>query len=361
MITVVAAIFVLSLLILVHEWGHFLAARLFGVKVKRFSVGFGPRIWGIQKGDTDFCVSAIPLGGYVKLLGEEEEALSPSEKPYAFSEKPLWQRMAIVFAGPLFNFLLAWLIFSLFFLSKGKPHLLPEVGKVMSGTPAEKAGLKAGDLILEINGVAVKSWEELTREVRRSAGKNLKLKVKRDGKTVVLTVVPEIREVKNIFGETERVPVLGIIASGNFYTESLPPWRALWEGWLKMVSVTKLTFTALVKLIERVLPLSTIGGPLLIAQMAGEQAKQGFMALLLFAGVLSVNLGILNLLPIPMLDGGHLFFYTIEAVRGRPLAPQTQERLQKVGLALLIAIMALAFYNDLLRILSRWIPPLTPH
>ena len=361
MITIVAALFVLSLLILVHEWGHFLAARLFGVRVERFSIGFGPRLWGLKKGDTDFCISAIPLGGYVKLLGEGEEVLSPSEKPYAFSEKPLWQRAAIVFAGPLFNFLLAWLIFSLFFVLKGKPYVLPEVGKVMAGSPAEKAGLKAGDLILEINGVAVKTWEELTQEVRRSGGRDLRLTIKRGKETLVVTVVPEVREVKNLFGETEKVPVLGIVASGSFRTESLPPWAALWEGLAKMFSVTKLTFMALVKLIERALPLSSLGGPLLIAQMAGEQAKQGFMALLLFSGVLSVNLGIINLLPIPMLDGGHLFFYTLEAVRGRPLSPQTQERLQKIGLALLIALMVLVFYNDLARLFPRWIPQFRPH
>jgi len=143
MITIGAALFVLSLLILVHEWGHFLAARFFGVRVERFSIGFGPRLWGVKKGETDFCISAVPLGGYVKLLGEGEKVLSLSERPYAFSEKPLRHRVAIVLAGPLFNFLLAWVVFSLFFAVKGKPYVLPEVGKVMAESPAEKAGLSA--------------------------------------------------------------------------------------------------------------------------------------------------------------------------------------------------------------------------
>jgi len=174
-------------------------------------------------------------------------------------------------------------------------------------------------------------------------------------------VVPEIKELKNIFGEAVKVPVLGIVASGRFRTESLSPWRAFWEGGVKVYSLTKLTFLALVKLIERALPLSSLGGPLLIAQMAGEQAKQGFMALLLFSGILSVNLGVINLLPIPMLDGGHLFFFALEAVRRRPLSLQTQERLQKIGLALLIALMVLVFYNDLVRLFPRWIPKLRPH
>ncbi len=361
MLTVLAALFVLSLLILVHEWGHFLAARFFGVRVLRFSIGFGPRLGGLRWGETDFCVSLVPLGGYVKLLGEGEEPLSPGDRPYAFSEKPLWQRAAIVFAGPFFNFLLAWLIFALFFALKGRPYLLPEVGKIMEGSPAEKAGLRPGDLIREVNGVRINSWEDLTREVRRSAGQQVRLRIEREGQILVLEITPEVREVKNIFGETEKVPVIGIVASGKMRTEKIAPWMALWEGLVKMFSVLKLTLVALLKLIERALPLSTLGGPLLIAQMAGEQARQGFMALLLFSGILSVNLGLINLLPIPMLDGGHLVFYAVEAVRGKPLSPQTQERLQKIGLAFLLALMILVFYNDLLRLFPKWWPGNKPH
>ncbi len=360
MLTVGAALFVLSLLIIIHEWGHFLAARLFGVMVLRFSIGFGPKLFGKTLGETEFCISAVPLGGYVKLLGEGEEEVPPHLRSRAFSQKPLWQRALIVFAGPLFNFLLAWLVFALFFAVKGKPLMLPEVGKVVEGGPAARAGLKPGDLILSVDGVEVRTWEDLTREIRKHNARPLLLRVKRADRVLKVRLQPEIRTVKNLFGEEVKVPVIGIVASGRFETERVSPVFALWEGFLRMLTLIKLTLVAIVKLIERVLPLSSLGGPLLIAQMAGEQAREGFLALLLFSGILSVNLGVINLLPVPMLDGGHLVFYALEAVRGRPLSARTQERIQKVGLALLLALMVLVFYNDLLRLFPRWVPRI-PH
>ncbi|RUM89553.1 MAG: RIP metalloprotease RseP [Thermodesulfatator sp.] len=357
MLTIAAALFVLSLLIIFHEWGHFLVARLCGVQVHRFSVGFGPVLLCRRLGETEFCLSTIPLGGYVKLLGENpEEPLLPEERPRAFSEKPLWQRTLIVAAGPLSNFLLAWLIFVVFFGLKGKPHVLPEVGQVISGSPAEAAGLRPGDLILAVNGRRVRTWEELTERVRREGLRPLILEVRRGKRTFKLRVVAQVREVHDLFGERKRVPVIGIVASGRVATERLSPFRALWEAWVRVAELTRLTVVAIVKLLERALPLSSLGGPLLIAQMAGEQARQGFLALLLFSGILSVNLAVINLLPVPMLDGGHLVFYGVEALRGRPLSPRTQERIQKVGLALLIALMVLVFYNDLVRLFPRWRP-----
>ncbi|MBX6423494.1 RIP metalloprotease RseP [Thermosulfurimonas sp. F29] len=360
MLTVAAALFVLSLLIIIHEWGHFLAARLCGVRVLRFSIGFGPRIFGKTVGETDFCVSAVPLGGYVKLLGEGEEEVPPEWRHRAFSTRPLWQRALIVAAGPVFNFLLAWLVFTLFFVVKGRPLLLPEVGKVLPESPAARAGLKPGDRILSVDGVRVRTWEELTRAVRKHTERPLLLVLKRGDRTLRIRLRPEVKETRNIFGETIRVPVIGIVASGRFETERVAPWSAVWEGLARTLSLIKLTLVAIVKLVERVLPLSSLGGPLLIAQMAGQQAREGFLALLLFAGILSVNLGVINLLPIPMLDGGHLVFYAVEAVRGRPLSPKTQERIQKVGLALLITLMVLVFYNDLVRLFPRWVPRI-PH
>jgi len=357
MLTVGAALFVLSLLIIFHEWGHFLVARLCGVRVLRFSVGFGPVLLRRRVGETEFCLSAVPLGGYVKLLGENPaEPLRPEERPRAFSEKPLWQRSLIVAAGPLFNLVLAWLVFALFFGVKGKPRVLPEVGKVLSGSPAEASGLRPGDLVLAVNGRPVRTWEELTARVRKEGLRPLLLEVRRDSRVLRIKVVPRVREVRNIFGEKERVPVIGIVASGRVLTEKISPFAALGEALVRVVELTRLTVVAIVKLLERALPLSSLGGPLLIAQMAGEQARQGFLALLLFSGILSVNLAVINLLPVPMLDGGHLVFYGIEALRGRPLSPRTQERIQKVGLALLIALMILVFYNDLARLFPRWIP-----
>ncbi len=360
MITVLSALFVLSLLIIAHEWGHFLAARLLGVRVLIFSVGFGPKLFGVMRGETEFRVSAVPLGGYVKLLGEGDEDFSPADRPFAFSERPLWQKAFIVAAGPVFNLLLAWVIFTAFFLVKGKPVVLPEVGQVVKGSPAEKAGLAPKDLILEVNGKKVNDWETLTKLIRESGAERLTLKVRRGDRVLELVVRPQVREIKDIFGETKKVPVIGIVASGKIVTERIPPWSAFWWGLEKTFSVFAVTVKALIKLIERAIPLSSVGGPLLIAQMAGEQAKQGFMALLLFSGILSVNLAIINLLPIPMLDGGHLFLYAIEGIRGRPLSPKTRERIQKVGLAFIIALSVLVFYNDLLRILPRWMPGLLP-
>ncbi|QJA05341.1 RIP metalloprotease RseP [Thermosulfurimonas marina] len=357
MLTLAAALFVLSLLIIFHEWGHFVLARLCGVRVLRFSVGFGPVLLSRQLGETEFCLSAVPLGGYVKLLGENPETpLSPEERPRSFSEKPLWQRALIVAAGPLFNLLLAWLVFALFFGVKGKPQVLPEVGKVLSGSPAEAAGLRPGDLILSVNGRPVRTWEELTERVRKEGLRPLLLEVRRQKEVLQIRLVPQLREVRNLFGEKEKVPVIGIVASGRVLTEKVPPWRAFWEALVRVGELTRLTVVALVKLLERALPLSSLGGPLLIAQMAGQQARQGLLALLLFSGVLSVNLAVINLLPVPMLDGGHLVFYAVEALRGRPLSPRTQERIQKVGLALLIALMVLVFYNDLARLFPRWVP-----
>ena len=359
MLTVAAALFVLSLLIIFHEWGHFLAARLCGVQVLRFSVGFGPRLLGKTIGETEFCISAIPLGGYVKLLGEGEEEIPPHLRDRAFSAKPLGQRAFIVFAGPLFNFLLAWFIFTLFFAVKGKPLLLPEVGKVLDNGPAAQAGIKPGDLVTAVNGVPVRTWDDLTRLVRNHGSRPLVLRIKRKEEILTIRLRPQIRTVKNLFGEEVRVPVIGIVASGRFVTQKIPPYRAFTEGLIRTLALIKLTLVAIVKLVERVLPLSSLGGPLLIAQMAGQQAREGFLALLLFAGILSVNLGVINLLPIPMLDGGHLFFYGIEALRGRPLSLRTRERIQKVGLALLLALMVLVFYNDLARLFPRWVPHLS--
>ncbi len=351
---VLAVVLVLGVLIFFHELGHFLVARLVGVRVLRFSLGFGPRIWGFQRGGTDYCLSLIPLGGYVKLLGENPgEPLPPEELPYSFSHRPLRDRALIVLAGPVANFVLAWLLFALVFLFQGQPYMLPAVGNVMPDSPAAKAGLKSGDLILQINGQSVKTWDEMAEIVRQSAGHTLKLVVKRKDKTFTVTVTPEVKEVKNIFGETVKVPVIGVTAAGLTGVERLNPVEALGQAFWRVVVLIKLTLLAFVKLIERVLPLSTLGGPIFIAQLASKQAQQGLWQLAFFTGVLSVNLGVLNLLPIPVLDGGHLFFYAIEAVRGRPLSNRQKEIAQQIGLALLLTLMLVVFYNDILRLLHQ--------
>ncbi len=350
--TFLAVVVVLGVLIFFHELGHFLMARLLGVRVLKFSLGFGPKLFGFVRDGTEYCLSAIPLGGYVKLLGESPaEPVSPEDLPASFSHRPLGQRALIVVAGPLANFVLAWVFFALVFTFQGKPVYLPQVGKVLPETPAAEAGLKPGDLIVAVNGKPISSWQELNEVVRKSEGHPLELRVKRGEQEITLVVTPKVREVKNIFGETIRVPMIGIVSAGKARFERVPPAKALLEAALMLFLMIKLTLVSIVKLIERVLPLSTLGGPIFIAKLAGEQAEAGLWPLVSFMAVLSVNLGVLNLLPIPMLDGGHLALYAVEAIRGKPLSPRTKEYAQKIGLAILLFLMVVVFYNDILRLI----------
>ncbi len=352
--TVIGVVVVLGVLIFFHELGHFLVARWVGVRVLKFSLGFGPRIWGFVRGGTEYCLSAVPLGGYVKLLGENPgEAVRPEEVPYSFSHRPLRDKALIVIAGPLANFVLAWVFFVLVFSFQGKPVYLPQIGKVLPDSPAAQAGLKAGDLIVAVNGRPIQSWQELNEVIKKSAGKPLRLTIKRGEQKLILVVTPRLREVKNIFGEKVKVPMIGIMAAGKAEFQKVAPPKAIWESFLMVVAMIKLTLVSIVKLIERVLPLSTLGGPLFIAKLAGEQAQAGLWPLVSFMAVLSVNLGVLNLLPIPMLDGGHLVLFTIEAVRGKPFSEKTKELVMKVGLAILIVLMMVVFYNDILRLMQK--------
>ena len=344
---------VLSVLIFFHELGHFIVARLFGIRVLKFSIGFGPRIWGIVKNGTDYCISAIPLGGFVKMLGElPNEDVAYEDKPYSFSHKPIWQRALVVAAGPFANFLLAQLIFFVILLFFGNPIVLPEIGKVNPGSPAERAGIQPKDVFIEVNGIKVKSWNEVSNLIKQSKGEEIVLKLKRGDKIFQVKVKPEFSTLKNIFGEEVKVPLIGVTASGRVKIEKLDPFNAFFMSFKRTWDIIVLTWTGFIKIIERVVPLSTLGGPIMIAQMAGEQAQQGLLNLFFFMAVLSINLGILNLLPIPILDGGHLFFFAIEAIRGKPLTVRQMQIAQQIGLFILGSLMLLVFYNDILRVLG---------
>lgn len=349
---------VLSGLIFFHEFGHFTVARAFGIRVIKFSIGFGPRIWGMIRNGTDYCISAVPLGGFVKMLGEQPgEKIEPAQTPYSFSHRPVYQRALVVAAGPLANFLLAQMIFFVVFLFYGNPVLLPEIGTVKPASPAHTAGIRPGDILLSVNKNEVRTWNDVSKFIKSSGGKIVHLKIKRGDRTLSLAVRPEITTTKNIFGEEVKIPLIGITAAGKLQIEKINPWTALKLSLDRTWELTKLTWEGFLKIIERVVPLSALGGPIMIAQMAGQQAEQGMLNLFYFMALLSINLGLLNLLPIPVLDGGHLFFYAIEAIIGHPLTTRQIQLAQYVGLMLLGSLMLLVFYNDIARLLGL-IPPL---
>ena len=350
--TILSTILVLGVLVFVHEFGHFLVARRMGVTVLRFSLGFGPKLYTIKRGETEYCLSLVPLGGYVKMLGEDpDEAEENRDRPDSFSATPVLKRMAIVFAGPLANFLLALLIFWVFSAVYGIVHVLPEIGAVNSGSPAERCGLIPGDRILSIDSVSLDYWEDLSRVIRGSEGKTLNLQVKRDGETLTLRVAPELTEAPNEFQEKVKIYAIGVGPSQKTVTEKVGVLRAAYASVEETYTWSRLFLVSIVKLVEKVLPLNSLGGPILIAQLAGREARAGFGHLVNFIAIISVNLAVLNLLPIPILDGGHLFFFAIEAIRKRPIALKKIEMAQRVGMALLLILMVFVFYNDIMRLI----------
>ncbi len=354
--SIISFIIVLGLLIFVHELGHFLFAKLFRVRVLKFSLGFGPRVFGKRYGDTEYLISAFPLGGYVKMTGENrEDQVNAAEEPFSFAHKPVWKRFLIVLAGPAFNLFFAVIVFFAIFAVAGLPvpKAGTEIGAITSNSPAAAAGLQARDIIVAINNEATNDWEDVSRLVRDSGGRQLTLTIRRGSEELTVSSTPEKQEVKNIFGETvdERY-MLGISRSSEVVYEKASLGQAMVAGFEQTWTFIHLTVMGIVKIIQRVVPASELGGPILIAQMAGQQMEAGWINLAYFIGLLSVNLGILNLFPIPILDGGHLVLYSLEAIRRKPLDPQTLEKLQQVGLLLLGSLMIFVFYNDIVRIFS---------
>lgn len=344
----IAGPLVLGVLIIVHELGHFLAAKLGGVGVERFSLGFPPRLWGRKWGETEYVISAIPFGGYVKLSGQEpKEEVVDVQK--SFSAKPIPIRMQVVVAGPLFNLLCAALIFTAVHLS-GVPTLTSKVGEVKAGSPAMKAGLKQGDRIVALEGEQVAEWDQLTKSIHNHPGKPLHLVIRRGSQEFSLQVTPEAQTVEDILGGKTRVGLIGITPAEEYTYKRYNPIVALYKGVEKTWQVTKFTLISILRIFQKVIPAHTIGGPIMILQMAGQQAQQGALNLAFFVALLSVNLAVLNLLPVPLLDGWHLFLLSLEGLIGRPISLGKQEMAQRVGLLLLISLMLFAFYNDLMRI-----------
>jgi regulator of sigma E protease len=349
MVSIISAIIVLGILIFVHELGHFIFAKLLGVGVEKFSLGFGPKILGKKVGDTEYLISAFPLGGYVKMVGEGEDLPEGGvEDPRSFAAKPPSHRIAIVFAGPIFNLLFAVLVFIAVYMI-GVPVATSKIGEVMKDKPAARAGLKAGDVITEIDGKPVDRWETFAEEVADSKGRPVDIKVKRGAETISFHLVPESHTVKNLFGESVTTPLIGVASSGEIFTERSGPLDAVVKGTIQSWSYIKLTLVSLVKIFQRVVSLDTIGGPIMIAVMSGQQASAGAVSFLAFMALLSINLGVLNLLPIPILDGGHLFFFVYEMIFKKPVRIKTREVAQQVGLVLLVSLMFFATYNDINR------------
>jgi regulator of sigma E protease len=350
MISIIYGLIALSLLVLVHEFGHMLVARLANVKVITFSLGFGKKLLKFNRGETEYALSAVPLGGYVKLLGESpDDEVDPSEAHRSYANKPPFVRMLIAFTGPLFNVIFAFVLFYFVFLS-GYSVLSAKVGGVEKNYPAYEAGIREGDVIASIDGKPVEEWADLMQIMATTRQKPLKFVVKRSGSTIQMMITPREMETKNIFGESVSRKAIGITASDDLLMKRESVAGSAARAFYQTYNLTKLTIVGIVKLIQGSISPKNIGGPILILQMAGKQAKEGKTNLIFFVAVISINLGVINLLPIPILDGGHIIFHFIEIIIRRRISEKAIDIAQKVGLVVLVMIMVFAFYNDLDRL-----------
>ncbi|MBP9693661.1 MAG: RIP metalloprotease RseP [Alphaproteobacteria bacterium] len=354
---IAAFLFVLTLLVFVHELGHYLVARFCGVGIDVFSIGFGPEIFGwTDRSGTRWKLSIIPLGGYVKMVGDANaasipddavEALPPELKEKAFCYKPLLSRTLVVFAGPFANFLYAVVIFSCIFMYIGQPVTPPVIGDIQAGSAAEKAGFHKGDRVLIADGQTVERFEELQQIVRLKPDQTMTFAVERDGREVLLKAELKSVELDNSFGGKEKVGLLGLQATGLEF-KKYPPIMSIWQGIRETYSVTRTMVVAMGQLVMGQRGSGDVGGPIKIAQLTNQVAQEGIVMLLWFSALLSINLGFLNLLPIPVLDGGHLFFYAIEGIIGRPLNKKWMDIFYRIGFALLISLMIYATVKDVL-------------
>jgi regulator of sigma E protease len=350
--SIVAAVIGLGLLIVFHEFGHFLLAKLSGVGVLTFSVGFGPKLWVMKKGETEYALSAFPLGGYVKMVGEDpDEEVKQADIDKSCAHKSLPKRIAIVVAGPGFNLLLAVFLFIVVFTFYGVPVMSTQVSGVEKGSPAERAGITKGDRIVAIDGEPVKEWEELSKKIKGSGGRALNLQIRRGEEIINITVQPTQKEGRTIFGERKDDWIIGI--GSQVSIEKGNPGLAVVKAVVQTYEYSKLTLMAFYKMLLGDVSPRNIGGPILIAQMAGQQAQEGLGSFLAFLAVLSINLGVLNLLPVPVLDGGHLVFFLVEAVIRKPVSVKYREVAQQVGICLLALLMVYAFYNDIVRFFEK--------
>jgi regulator of sigma E protease len=343
-------IIVLGILVFVHELGHFIVARFAGVKILTFSLGFGKKLVRFKRGETEYAVSAVPLGGYVKMLGEStDDVVAEEDASRSFSNKSPLARMCIVFAGPFFNVLFAVAVFFTMFLTGyPTPSDSTKVGEVIKGEPAAEAGLRSGDVITRIDDVPVHEFTEIHDIVNAAGSRPLVFQIERDGRTFTVRMTPRLAEDKNAFGEiTGRSLRIGVGRSLETKRDSIG--KALPNAVIHTVDITVLTVIGIGKLISGSISRKNLGGPILIYQQVGQQAKAGLSHFLNLLAVISISLGVFNLFPIPILDGSHILFAAIEMVVRRRIPDKTVEFAQKVGLAILICIMVLATFNDITR------------
>jgi regulator of sigma E protease len=359
---VVPFLFVLTIVVFFHELGHFLVARWAGVKVLTFSIGFGPELIGFNdRSGTRWKLAAIPLGGYVKFYGDDNAASVPdqeaigqmteAERRDSFFYKSVPKRAAIVAAGPIANFILAIVIFAGVFTLYGKQASPARVDTVQPGSAAEAAGFKPADLILTINGKTVETFTDMQRIVSAAAGEVLIIEIDRGGVRSTLQATPKLTEIKDNFGNVHRMGVLGITGARE-PPVPVNPLAAIKLGVDETWFVIDRTLSYIGGVVVGKESADQLGGPIRIAQVSGQVATAGFVALIHLAAVLSISIGLLNLFPIPLLDGGHLLFYAIEAIRGRPLSERAQEYGFRFGLAVVLLLMIFATYNDLLHLFS---------
>ncbi len=349
--SLLSAIIALGVLIFVHELGHFLVAKRAGVGVTTFSLGFGPRLLGIKRGETDYRLSAVPLGGFVKMVGENPgEEVPPEDRPRAFCLKPVGWRLAIVTAGPAANLIFALILFFVVLLGWGVPTLSTLVGEALPGQPAAQAGIQKGDRILAIDGHRLADWTDMVKAIQESRGRPVTMLVQRQGRRLQIRVTPRRVTTKNLFGEEVTIYRVGIQASQERLVRRVGVWEAITGAFQKTYAAGELIIMTVVKLIQRKVSVDNLGGPILIAQAASQAARYGAAPFLDLTALISVNLAILNLLPIPALDGGHIFFFLIEAVRRKPVSEKVREKATQVGMGLLLLLMLFLFYNDIARL-----------
>lgn len=358
---IVPFILILSLLVFVHEMGHYLVGRWSGIGILVFSVGFGPELLGFtDKRGTRWKLSAIPLGGYVKFLGDEDASsktdagtlagMTPDESKRTFAGASLGRRAATVAAGPIANFLLAIAIFATLFSVYGRPVADPVVASVVPASAAERAGVKPGDALISIDGSPVTTFEDVRRYVSVRPDVSIKITLKRGTDMVEVPLVPERKEITDGFGNKSEVGLIGIVTddkAGKFRMVQYSPVEAVGQGVKECWAIVTGTFDYLSNVVTGRMKADQLGGPIRVAQVSGQMASIGISALLQLAAMLSVSIGLLNLMPIPVLDGGHLFFYAVEAIRGRPLKERTQEIAFRIGFAIVLTLMVFTTWNDI--------------